>query len=78
MVSVGQVLLGVCERCQGSSREELFLGWVVKVCSWLRQEHPNIMPIIWDDMIRNIPLPLLKGKEHLHFFFFGLTQCLFT
>ncbi|KAA0183284.1 hypothetical protein HAZT_HAZT010989 [Hyalella azteca] len=49
-----QVLLGACSRCQVSSREEVFLEWVMLVGGWVRRKYPHVTPIIWDDMLRGM------------------------
>lgn len=41
--------LGVCERCAGRSKGELYAGHINKVCEWLSAS--GVTPILWDDML---------------------------
>lgn len=45
--------LGECSQCQGHSRSEVFVSHVVAVANYVREVH-NKIPIVWDDMLRNL------------------------
>ncbi|XP_064465727.1 hexosaminidase D-like isoform X3 [Ornithodoros turicata] len=51
--------LGYCSRCQQRDREELFLSHVTRVARYVREKH-NRIPIIWDDMLRQISTDKLR------------------
>lgn len=51
--------LGYCSRCQQRDREELFLSHVTRVARYVRDRHKRI-PIIWDDMLRQISVEKLR------------------
>lgn len=51
--------LGYCDKCAHYDRDTLFLKHVAKIATYVRQKH-NVIPIIWDDMLRNIPTETLK------------------
>ncbi|XP_064113847.1 hexosaminidase D-like isoform X1 [Macrobrachium nipponense] len=59
--------LGRCPRCQDfidsqkMSTSDLFLTWLLKVTRWIKKEYPGLSLIMWDDMIRSIPLEKLKS-----------------
>ncbi|XP_069939726.1 hexosaminidase D [Cherax quadricarinatus] len=61
--------IGKCPRCQNEmevkkmSSSDLFLAWVFKVAWWMKKEYPNLTIIMWDDMMRNMPLDKLKSSR---------------
>ncbi|XP_075231653.1 hexosaminidase D-like [Lycorma delicatula] len=52
--------MGYCEKCNPIPKEKLFLNHVLAVLKYLKQNHPNLQPIMWDDMMRVINLDILK------------------
>lgn len=60
--------LGVCERCKRRMSEEnlspqqLFLIHVKAVLGHIKNTHPTITSIMWDDMLRHTELPILMSK----------------
>lgn len=46
--------LGLCESCSKRPKPEIFLSHVVAVLQYLRHQYPQIVPIMWDDMLRCI------------------------
>lgn len=51
--------MGYCSRCMQRDREELFLTHVQRVAHHVRDRHGRV-PIIWDDMLRQISAEKLK------------------
>lgn len=51
--------MGYCNRCMQQDRENLFLTHVTRVARYVRQKY-QLIPIIWDDMLRQIPTDKLK------------------
>ncbi len=45
--------LGECSHCQGRTRTEIFVSHVVAVANYVRERHHKV-PIVWDDMLRNL------------------------
>lgn len=62
--------LGLCELCSKRPKPEVFLSHVVAVLQYLRHQYPQIVPIMWDDMLRSIDEKILCGKQfdkiHIH------------
>lgn len=54
--------MGYCERCNLVPKDKLFLDHIMAVLKHLRENHPDVQPIMWDDMIRSINSDTLKGK----------------
>ncbi|XP_048758063.2 hexosaminidase D-like [Ostrea edulis] len=60
--------LGVCEKCkrrmaeEGISAQQLFLVHVKAILCHIKETHPNINSIMWDDMLRHIELPVLLNS----------------
>ncbi|XP_014275818.1 hexosaminidase D isoform X1 [Halyomorpha halys] len=52
--------MGECSRCRIQSRENLFLGHVSKVATIVKSLYKNVIPIIWDDMLRHLALSNLE------------------
>ncbi|XP_026469138.1 hexosaminidase D-like [Ctenocephalides felis] len=58
--------LGLCQDCSNASEDNphkkyyLFLNHLVAVANYIKTFHPNITIIIWDDMLRSIPLEILN------------------
>ena len=46
--------IGYCEKCRMKSRDDLFLNHVARVAKYVRDKY-NVIPIIWDDMLRQFP-----------------------
>lgn len=51
--------MGYCSRCMQRDREDLFVGHVQRVARHVRDRHKRV-PIIWDDMLRQIGAEKLK------------------
>uniref|UniRef100_A0A1B6C721 beta-N-acetylhexosaminidase n=1 Tax=Clastoptera arizonana TaxID=38151 RepID=A0A1B6C721_9HEMI len=47
--------MGECIRCRSQTRENLFLSHVSRVAEYVRSRFANVIPIIWDDMLRHLP-----------------------
>lgn len=52
--------MGECSKCRIQSRENLFLGHVVKVANIVKSLYKHVTPIIWDDMLRHLALSNLE------------------
>lgn len=52
--------MGECSRCRIQSRENLFLGHVAKVATFVKSQYKHVIPIIWDDMLRHLALSNLE------------------
>lgn len=52
--------MGECSKCRLQSRENLFLGHVSKVATIVKTLYKNVIPIIWDDMLRHLALSNLE------------------
>ncbi|XP_025194416.1 hexosaminidase D [Melanaphis sacchari] len=52
--------MGECFRCRSKAREDLFLSHVKQVATYVRTKSPNTIPIIWDDMLRHLPLATMQ------------------
>ncbi|GIY53465.1 hexosaminidase D [Caerostris darwini] len=51
--------LGYCSKCMRLDRDNLFLSHVARVAKYVRDKH-KVIPIIWDDMLRQMPTEKLK------------------
>ncbi|GBM82078.1 Hexosaminidase D [Araneus ventricosus] len=51
--------LGYCSKCMRLDRDNLFLSHVARVARYVRDKH-KVIPIIWDDMLRQMPTEKLK------------------
>ncbi|UYV67663.1 LAMTOR2 [Cordylochernes scorpioides] len=59
--------LGACETCAGNGPPaRLFISHLTDLARWLKNSYPHLTPIIWDDMLRTIDLPQLKGTHPSH------------
>ncbi|XP_046658551.1 hexosaminidase D-like [Homalodisca vitripennis] len=47
--------MGECARCRTQTRDNLFLAHVSKVAQYVRSKYANVVPLIWDDMLRHLP-----------------------
>ncbi|XP_015782701.1 hexosaminidase D [Tetranychus urticae] len=54
--------IGYCERCRNTERDTLFLDHVIKVAKYVKEKH-RVIPIVWDDMLRNILPERLKESK---------------
>ncbi|KAG8185057.1 hypothetical protein JTE90_017074 [Oedothorax gibbosus] len=54
--------LGYCSKCMRLDRDNLFLGHVAKVARYVRDKH-KVIPIVWDDMLRQMPTEKLKEYQ---------------
>lgn len=52
--------MGECFRCRAKAREDLFLSHVKHVATYVREKSPNTVPIIWDDMLRHLPVATMQ------------------
>lgn len=52
--------LGECARCRTKARETLFLSHLSEVATYVRRKYVRVTPIIWDDMLRHLPLSLMQ------------------
>ncbi|MCL4132961.1 UNVERIFIED_CONTAM: hypothetical protein GTU68_020235 [Idotea baltica] len=52
--------MGKCSKCEsevkarGWNPDEIFLFWVRRIASLIKEKYPQITLIIWDDMLRNL------------------------
>ncbi|XP_074596750.1 hexosaminidase D [Brevipalpus obovatus] len=51
--------MGYCDRCRNKDHESLYLDYVSQVARYVREKH-KIIPVIWDDMLRNFSPDKLK------------------
>lgn len=51
--------LGYCTKCMRLDRDNLFLSHVARVAQYVKDKH-KVTPIIWDDMLRQMPTEKLK------------------
>ncbi|GIY13692.1 hexosaminidase D [Caerostris darwini] len=54
--------LGQCARCSRYDRNSLFLAYVRKVAKYVRERH-QVIPIIWDDMLRRTTVAEMTKYE---------------
>lgn len=52
--------MGECFRCRAKAREDLFLSHVKQVATYVRTKSPVTTPIIWDDMLRHLPVSTMQ------------------
>ncbi|KAI1287965.1 hypothetical protein HDE_09718 [Halotydeus destructor] len=45
--------LGYCDKCRSRDRDSLYLSHVSRVATYVRNKY-SVVPIVWDDMLRNI------------------------
>ena len=45
--------MGYCDRCRLKDRDSIYIQHVTRVAKYVRDKY-NVIPIIWDDMLRNI------------------------
>lgn len=56
--------MGECPRCRMQARDTLFLSFVSKVAQYVRSKNANVVPLIWDDMLRHLP-PVSLEQYHI-------------
>jgi len=49
-----------CPLCQRKLKDDIFLAHVQRVATYVRKKYRNVVPIIWDDMLRHISAPDLR------------------
>lgn len=54
--------LAECARCQSKQRNALFLGHVKWLAAFIRSRWPRTKLIVWDDMLRQIPMAELHSS----------------
>ena len=54
--------LGYCDKCRYKEHDTLFLSHVARVATYARQKH-NVIPIIWDDMLRQFSVDKIKEVQ---------------
>ncbi|XP_053206083.1 hexosaminidase D-like [Panonychus citri] len=54
--------IAYCDKCRNSDRDTLFLNHVIKVAKYVRSKH-SVIPIVWDDMLRNMSPERLKESK---------------
>ncbi|XP_014239918.1 hexosaminidase D-like [Cimex lectularius] len=52
--------MGLCAACCDQDRNLLLLNHLVLVLRYFKDKYPGVRPIMWDDMLRGVPLHLLK------------------
>lgn len=57
--------IGHCQLCQLKDREQIYLDHISRVAKYVTSKYPGVKPIIWDDMLRNIPTNKLKQLSGL-------------
>ncbi|ELT96467.1 hypothetical protein CAPTEDRAFT_169426 [Capitella teleta] len=61
--------IGICPACAAHMREnslslpEMFLSHIRRLLDYLREKHPNIQPIMWDDMLRAADLAFIQKSN---------------
>lgn len=55
--------IGLCDQCQSKNRNDLFLSHVRTVAQFVRKNWPHLKVVIWDDMLRTIPLGELQRSK---------------
>lgn len=55
--------MGECFRCRSKAREDLFLSHVKHVATYVRAKSPYTIPIIWDDMLRHLPVTTMQQYD---------------
>ncbi|XP_055606954.1 hexosaminidase D-like [Uranotaenia lowii] len=51
-----------CSRCKNRLKDQLFLDHVYNVASIIRKKWPHMKIIIWDDMLRHMPVETLQAS----------------
>lgn len=74
--------MGVCANCEPHNKHYLFMKHVLSVLRFINENYPQVIPIMWDDMLRNIDIAILKGKystlnEGKNLFAFNYSNLLF-
>lgn len=57
--------IGQCDLCRVKDREQIYLDHITRVANYVVHKYPGVKPIIWDDMLRNIPSFRLKQLSGL-------------
>lgn len=63
--------MGLCTDCQKRvqankyGKPGLYLDHISEVAQYIKDTHPTLKIIVWDDMLRNIDLNILQGVIHL-------------
>ncbi|XP_040568869.1 hexosaminidase D [Lepeophtheirus salmonis] len=56
--------MGICSKCSDrirrSKTSSLFIDHLLRISSYILTKHPHVKPIVWDDMLRNLPENELK------------------
>ena len=54
--------MGICKLCRRNDRDTIFLNHVIKLAKYVKEKY-NVIPIIWDDMLRNIDPEKMKENK---------------
>jgi len=49
-----------CALCQRKFKDDIFLAHVQRVATYVKNKYKNVIPIIWDDMLRHISASTLR------------------
>ncbi|XP_055387609.1 hexosaminidase D [Condylostylus longicornis] len=52
-----------CDKCRLKSRNELFLSHITSLGSFIKTKWPALVPVIWDDMLRDITLSEMQHSQ---------------
>lgn len=52
-----------CSKCKSKSKHDLFLSHVKSVIGIVHKKSPNLKVVMWDDMMRSLPLELLQSSQ---------------
>ncbi|XP_065199818.1 hexosaminidase D-like [Planococcus citri] len=55
--------MSLCENCRQHHKHDLFMKHITSVLRFVKENYPNVTPIMWDDMLRSIDINLLKEFE---------------
>ncbi|XP_055298333.1 hexosaminidase D [Sitodiplosis mosellana] len=55
--------MGQCSRCKSKSKHHLFVSHIKKVTTVIRNRWPHLKVVIWDDMMRSMPLNELQDSQ---------------
>lgn len=55
--------MGECSRCKTKDQNQLFLSHIQTVVNFVKKKWPNLKVVIWDDMLRQIPLLDLQNSR---------------
>ncbi|BES98736.1 Glycosyl hydrolase family 20, catalytic domain [Nesidiocoris tenuis] len=52
--------LGMCSLCSEQDKFTVLMNHLLSILRYFKERYPDVRPIMWDDMLRNVPTHLIK------------------